>query len=133
MELSAALGVPLSGQRRRFDRVAQRLVGSRCSACHATSWPRRAVCHNCGMPAPAEVRFEPTGVLVTHTKVWIARPGLESPYSVGQIRLVDGPVLFGHVRALPEDASIPLDVRLVFAEDEGEVPPFWFEPSQEHA
>jgi uncharacterized OB-fold protein len=126
VELSAALEVPPSRERRRFDRAAGRLVGSRCAECGATSWPRRAVCHSCGAPAPGEVSFEPSGTLITHTRVWVARHGLDSPYSVGQVRLADGPTIFAHVRGLPDGVKVPLEVRLAFSEDESAIPPFWF-------
>jgi hypothetical protein len=54
---------------------------------------------------------------------------LDTPYSLGQVRLVDGPTIFAHVRGLPEDAPA-LAVRLVFAEDESAMPPFWFEAEE---
>lgn len=130
MELSAALDVPPSQDRRRFDRAACCLIGSRCADCSATSWPRRAVCHNCGAAAPAEVCFEPRGTLLTHTRVWIARPGLDPPYTVGQVRLAGGPTIFAHVRGLAENARVPLPVRIIFDPNEEAVPPFWFEAAE---
>jgi uncharacterized protein len=77
------------------------------------------------------VAFEPNGSLLTCTTVWVPRPGLEPPYTLGQVKLTDGPLIFGHVRGLPRDAVMPTAVRLVVAEGEHDVPPFWFEPGEE--
>jgi uncharacterized protein len=77
-----------------------------------------------------DTHFEPTGSLLTYTTVWVARAGMEPPYSLGQVKLDDGPLVFGHLRGLTEDARVPLPVRLAVAADAQTVPPFWFEPEE---
>jgi uncharacterized OB-fold protein len=129
--LSAALDFPGSASRPRFDKAAGQLVGSRCGGCGAVSWPSRAVCYRCGKPLMIECAFEPTGSLLTYTTVWVARPGIEPPYTLGQVKLDYGPLVFGHVRGLAADAQVPVPVRLAVAIEEGAFPPFWFEPEED--
>jgi uncharacterized OB-fold protein len=128
MTLAGALELPGTASRTRLDRERGQLVGSRCAACGATAWPARAVCHRCGEVAELDARFGPDGTLLTHSRVWIARPPLEPPYVLGQVEVAAGPVVFVHVRALPEEARVPLPVRLAIAADADAVPRFWFEP-----
>jgi uncharacterized protein len=128
MELTA---MPPLAERERIDRGEGTLVGSRCHACGATSWPGRTGCHRCGQLAMEPAGFAPTGSLLTCTAVWIGRPGLEPPYTLGQIKLDDGPLVFAHVRELAAHALMPVAVRLVVASAEHDVPAFWFEPEEE--
>lgn len=115
---------------RRFDREIGRLVGSRCAVCGGLSWPARAVCDRCGSPDLREVLLEQTGTLVSVTRVWVPRPGLPSPYSLGQVWLAGGLGVFAHVRAVPDEAKVPLPVHLVLPrhEDPSQIA-FWFEPA----
>ena len=75
-----------------------------------------------------EARYGPAGELVSHTTVWVERPGLEAPFTLAEIRLEDGPRVFGHLRALPPEGEPARAVRLRVADGEDAVPPFWFEP-----
>lgn len=77
-----------------------------------------------------ETAFDPAGRLDSFTTVWIGRDGIEPPYTLGQVKLDDGPLVFGHVRELPADAHVPVRVRVAVATD-GAFPPFWFEPEGE--
>jgi uncharacterized protein len=128
MELTAALDFPASHERARVDRQTGRLVGSRCSDCGAVSWPSRSVCHRCGRALMEEVAFGAGGALQSFTTVWVGREGIEAPYTLGQVKLDDGPLVFGHVRTLADDAHVPVRVQLVVAAAEDAFPPFWFEP-----
>ena len=129
MDLRTALESPPTGERARVDRDGRRLVGARCADCGAPVWPARAICHRCGSAAMEPTPFEPTGTLVTHTTVHVPRANLEVPYTLGQVRIdADGPVVFGHVRGIDGDRSVPMPVRLGLAADPTEVPWYWFEP-----
>lgn len=123
--------MPPLAERERVDRDRGQLVGSRCTACGATSWPGRSGCHRCGRLAMEPASFAPRGSLLTCTTVWVGRAGLEPPYTLGQVKLDDGPLIFGHVRELEEGATMPVAVRLVIAERADDVPPFWFEPEED--
>lgn len=129
MALSMALGSAKTASRARVDRERGCLVGARCTACQTPVWPARAVCHRCGSAAVEAVKFESTGMLVTYTTVHVPRPQLEAPYVLGQVRIDgDGPVVFGHIRGLVGERTVPLRVRLGLAPDPDVTPWYWFEP-----
>lgn len=130
MDLTDALDVTPFPRRERFDRVAGRLLGSRCGGCGAVSWPSRPVCPRCGAAEAAELRLSDEGTLITFTTVWVPRPGLGVPYVLGQVDLADGVRIFAHGRGLTAAHRVPLPVRLVLAEDSEAVPPFVFEPRE---
>lgn len=132
MELSAALEQLPTGERLRVDRVSQCLVGSRCADCAAPAWPARAVCHRCGNAKVDLVPFAARGRLLTFTTVHVPRPDLATPYTLGQVRIDDnGPVVFGHVRGVADEAPVPLPVRLRLDPDPDATPWYWFEPTDQ--
>jgi uncharacterized OB-fold protein len=126
-----ALAVALFHDRPKLDRDLGALVGSRCDACGAVSWPSRAVCYRCGVSPMRETVFSSAGSLTTFTTVSVPSPGLDSPYSIGQILIDNGPLVFSHVRKLGANCLVPLRVRLHLSEDATGVPLFWFEPDEE--
>lgn len=133
MALTRALDAPLTADRPRLDREGGRLAGSRCQACGTPSFPARAICHHCASADLEPEAFAPTGTLLSYTIVWVSRPGLEAPYSIGHVRLDDnGPQVFAHLRALDSEQKVPLPVTLTIAEV-GAVPPYWFEPRSDDA
>ena len=128
MGLTRALAA--AGTRDRPRVRAGALVGSRCGPCGARSWPARAVCSRCGSDDLAPDELPATGTLLSHTSVWVARSDFPAPYVLGQVDFGDGAVVFGHVRGLPEDATVPFPVRVVLPEKgEEEALSFWFEPA----
>jgi uncharacterized protein len=126
LELSAGLEARPTGSRPRFDHRLGALVGTTCDACGAVCWPSRAFCQRCGSPGMRETPFAATGRLLTYTTVWVPRPGLDVPYTLGQVELDGGPLVFGHLRGLG-DHGPQSQVRLLLDPDPGRVPPFWFE------
>jgi uncharacterized OB-fold protein len=118
--------VPGTLRRPRLDRERGCLLGSRCPTCGATAWPSRAVCHRCRAGMEISTPLATTGQLLSHTTVWVERAHLTPPYVIGQVRLDDGTLLFGHVRGVDGGARVPLRVRVVLAEEQA-VPPFWFD------
>lgn len=128
MGLTAALDATPTGSRPRLDTGRRTLVGSRCTACGAHAWPARAVCHRCGAAPLDPVDLPTEGSLLTFTTVWVPRPGLESPYALGQVDLGGLLSVFAHVHGLPPKTRVPVPVRLELAADATSVPPFWFVP-----
>jgi uncharacterized protein len=129
MDLTAALEQLPTGERPRADRAIGALMGSRCGACDASGWPARAVCHRCGSAEVSTVPFSPVGSLLTYTEVHVPRAGLQTPYTLGQVRIDDGgPVVFGHVRRLAPELAVPVRVRLHLSPSLDDVPWYWFEP-----
>jgi hypothetical protein len=128
MELSVTAEIAGTDERPRLDRAAGALIGSSCPVCDATSWPPRAICHRCGNPMNLSTPLAREGTLLSYTTVWVPRPGLETPYTLGQIEIADS-VFFGHLRGSVEGLLVPSPVRLVMpAESEGALD-FWFEPA----
>ncbi|RBQ15852.1 hypothetical protein DP939_33115 [Spongiactinospora rosea] len=124
MDLADALDSAPTGERPRFDLAAAALVGGRCADCGATAWPARAVCHRCG---GADVRlgaFARSGTLVSCTRVMVPRPGLEAPYMLGQVRLDDGPVVFGQILGLDDTEAVPCPVTVRVSAAR-----YWFTPA----
>jgi hypothetical protein len=74
-----------------------------------------------------DVELPSMGTLLSHTQVWVARPGLPSPYTLGQIEIGDA-VFFAHVRGLADDAKVPTPVRVVVPSAASDTIAFWFEP-----
>lgn len=128
MDLNSALDVTPFPQRQWIDREAGRLVGSQCGNCASVSWPGRPVCQRCGEADGEPKLLSDRGVLITCTTVWVPRPGLPTPYVLGQVDLADGVRVFAHVNGLAAHRAMPLPVRLVVRADPDLVPPFIFEP-----
>jgi uncharacterized OB-fold protein len=128
MELTAADSATPFLERARFDVDQGVLVGSRCSECGARSWPARAACARCGSVAVSQAPLPPEGSLVSYTTVWVARPGLSTPYVLGQADFGDGASVFAHVRGLESGIRVPTAVRVVISTDESAVPRFWLTP-----
>jgi uncharacterized OB-fold protein len=126
--LEQALNATPTGERNRVDRGAGRLVGSRCLNCETHSWPARAVCHHCGEARLEVATFAERGTLITHTTVHVPRPPLEPPFTLGQVELPEGVLVFGHIHGLEDADKVPLPVELKLAPGADDVPPFWFEP-----
>lgn len=126
--LEPALKAKPTGERERVDRAAGLLVGSRCPDCGTYSWPARAVCHRCGEAGAEPATLAARGTLITHATVWVPRPPLEPPFTLGQVELPEGVVVFGHIHGLEGGDRVPLPVELRLAPGADDVPPFWFEP-----
>jgi uncharacterized OB-fold protein len=128
MSIAAALEASPTVERERVDRAAGVLVGSRCRNCGTYSFPSRAVCHHCGAADMEVAPLSAEGKLITHTTVHIPRPGVEAPFTLGQVELPEGVLVFGHIRGLEAGDKVPLTVEMKLAPDEAAVPPYWFEP-----
>jgi uncharacterized OB-fold protein len=126
VSLAAALEASPTAERAKVDREAGALVGSRCRNCATVSFPARAVCHRCGAAGLEVIAISQVGSLISFTRCWVPRPGLEPPFTIGQVKFPEGVTVFGHVRGLPEGVRVPTPVRVVLAEGEDAVPAFWF-------
>jgi uncharacterized protein len=125
-DLRAALDREPTGSRPRLNADGTRLRGARCRNCSTASWPGRSVCHVCGSANVIDEDFTPTGALLTYTTVHVPRPGLPSPYVLGQVRLDDhGPIVFGHVRQLTGEVDLP--ARVTVGSKLGAIPWYWFD------
>jgi uncharacterized protein len=128
-DIRRALDFPAVAERARSNATNTALVGTRCDHCGTASWPSRALCRMCGSAAVRQEEFASGGVLLTYTTVHVSRPGLSTPYVLGQVRLNEhGPVVFGHVHGLAEPVELPLPVTLGC--DAAAVPWYWFDMAE---
>jgi uncharacterized OB-fold protein len=131
MGLEQALEASPTGERPRFDLDRGVLVGGRCARCSTAVWPARAVCHHCGGWDVREARLADTARLLTFTDVHVPRPGVEVPYTLGQVAVDEsGPLLFGRLRGpVPDETELPWPVRIVVRAVEDGTATYWFEPA----
>jgi uncharacterized OB-fold protein len=108
---------------------APRLIGGRCTACGAASFPRARGCARCGSDEVASAELPRTGTLWTWTtqgfrpKAPYAGPGTDEdfePFPIGYVELVGeaGPELRveGHLVGVEPDAvriGMPMEVVVV--------------------
>jgi uncharacterized OB-fold protein len=102
-----------------------RLMGSRCKACGATSFPPRADCLECLSPEFELVERSGKGTLHTITTIEAAPTGFEDvvPYTVGVVDLEEGGRLLAWMgETIPaEEIAIGMDLQVVpriFEEEE---------------
>lgn len=112
------------------------LIGSRCRACGATTFPVRSACPDCRVAdASDQVELERSGVLHTFTIVRQAPPGEQVPYGLGYVDLPPGVRVFSRLRASRLDdleigMTMALAERDMGTDDEGgALVGFQFEPS----
>jgi uncharacterized OB-fold protein len=102
-----------------------RLVGSRCASCGHRTFPRRDRCPACRAPgAMDEALLGPEGTVESSTVLHVATDESEAPYTLGLVRLDDGPTLLS--RILGADARVRL-----LADPEQHS--FWFAPAADAA
>jgi uncharacterized OB-fold protein len=93
-----------------------RLLGSRCTACAAATFPARAFCPRCrATTGITDVELAPRGRIHSFTVVRQAPAGVEVPYVLAQIDLADGVRVMAQVVGVePEgitlDAAVSLEL-----------------------
>jgi uncharacterized OB-fold protein len=94
-----------------------RLMGSRCRACKATSFPPRADCAECMSPVFEFVEFSGKGTLHTYTRIDAAPTGFEDvvPYTIGVVDLEEGGRLLAWIGDTIEakEIEIGMEVQVV--------------------
>lgn len=121
MDVRAALEAAPTRQRPRT--AGQALVGGRCRVCGRSVWPMRAVCYHCGSAEVDQAPLARGGMLLSCTTVMVPRPGMPDPYVLGQVRIDDGPMVFGRVMGLEDLDVVPCRVITMVDGDD-----FWFVP-----
>jgi uncharacterized OB-fold protein len=92
-----------------------RLVGGRCRACNALSFPRGAVCTECMSEDVEATDLATEGTLYSYSIVHQAPKGWRVPYAVGYVDLPDGVRIFAHLD-VPHDAlAIDMPMKLATA------------------
>ncbi|ADK84340.1 protein of unknown function DUF35 [Desulfarculus baarsii DSM 2075] len=91
-----------------------RLLGQRCAACGAVTFPPKAVCAACGKAENAPVELSGQGELTTFTVCRVAPEGMTPPYIVAMAKLAEGPCVIGNLEGVAaDDADMSLIGRRV--------------------
>lgn len=82
-----------------------KLMGAKCSRCGTLHLPPKPVCTNCFSTDLKWVPLSGKGKLLTYTVIHVAPKQFEQmvPYSVGIVKLDDGPQLLGMIRGIEQD------------------------------
>lgn len=89
-----------------------RLVGGRCRACGATSFPKAAVCTQCLALDIDTTHLAREGVLYAYSVVHQAPKGWTVPYVLGYVDLACGIRVLSHISADADSVRIDQQVRL---------------------
>ena len=89
-----------------------RLVGGRCGACEAVSFPRAAVCTNCLAEDIASVDLGVQGTLYSYSVVHQAPKGWAVPYALGYVDLPGDVRVLAHLDVRPESIVINMPMKL---------------------
>ncbi len=91
-----------------------RLMGSRCRACGASSFPPRADCADCMSGAFEYVPRSGRGTLLTYSRISAAPTGFEDlvPYTVGVVDLEEGGRLLAWVGETIPEGSLKIGMAL---------------------
>jgi uncharacterized protein len=124
----------------RVDKGLPVLLGSRCSACQESFFPRRRVCPICLIEVN-DVDLSGRGVLYSHTYVHGRAQAwgkvYEDGYAVGEVDLADGPrvqtVLCGGPASYEIGMPMRIDLDVFDVSDAEEVVMFCFRPARKPA
>ncbi len=95
----------------------RRVMGSRCTRCHALALPPRPICHACHSTDLEWIELNGRGKLCALTSIVVAPPsmaregfGRDNPYVVGVVELDEG--VKAVVRITGVDAKRPESIRM---------------------
>lgn len=89
-----------------------RLIGGRCRACEAISFPRAAVCTSCLSEDIASVDLGVQGTLYSYSVVHQAPKGWAVPYALGYVDLPGDVRVLAHLDVRPENIAINMPMKL---------------------
>lgn len=92
-------------------------MAAKCNKCGEVMLPPRPVCSKCFGENMSWVKVKPKGKLLTHTVIYVAPKQFEAqvPYSIGIVKLEDGPQLLGIIRGIePDELKIGMTLTVNF-------------------
>ena len=98
-----------------FDFIGEgRIMGSRCGACGDVSLPPRPVCKECGSVELDWEEFEGRGEVRAFSVINVPLSRMEgrSPYTVGVVRLDDGPSVSGLILDVKDGGELSVGSRV---------------------
>jgi len=99
----------------RFNPEVFRLIGIKCGDCGHISYPRTAICHECGSQNLREYRLPKEGTVHTYCINWAPPPQFEPPITPVIVDLEGGGRYQGLMTevAAPEDMKVGAKVEMV--------------------
>lgn len=93
-----------------------RMQGAECVLCKNIDFPARRICGKCGGHDLAEKLMSGSGEVVSFTILHTAPEGFEghTPYTIGLIKLAEGPVITAQIVGDSTGVAIGKPVRAVF-------------------
>lgn len=102
------------------------LIGSRCTACGRTFFPKRTVCPVCMRETMEEKPLSTRGKIDTFTVVHVAPMGFKAPYIQAFVDLPEGPRIFSLItgcepseNALKEGTEVDLVIDKIVEDEKG--------------
>ena len=95
----------------------KRLMAAKCHDCETLLLPPRPVCTKCLSTNLKWVELKKRGKLLTYTVIHIPPPQFQSmaPYTVGIIKLEEGPHLPGIIKGInPEEIKVGMNLKVEF-------------------
>jgi uncharacterized protein len=91
------------------------LVGEVCPHCDSKLFPPRGVCPNCGDESHTLYQFSGKGEVFSYTTIYEAPAGYEdfAPYTIGLIKLAEGPMVTAQLTDLgadPVEIGMPVEM-----------------------
>lgn len=90
-----------------------RLIGARCPSCGQTFFPAPMRCLACGSATLGPLTFDRSAVLESFTTVQMPATSFAPPYTVGYVRLSEGPRVFAPILVDGQMLTIGMPVTLM--------------------
>jgi uncharacterized OB-fold protein len=105
-----------AGMWRRIN-ARYNLIGSECQNCKRSYFPPRIVCKECGRnTVMKEKRFSGNGTVYSYSRIYVPPDAFkdDAPYTVGVVKLEEGPMVEGHIIENGKKIEVGTEVRTVF-------------------
>jgi hypothetical protein len=93
------------------------MVGNECTNCGKAYFPPRLVCKDCGRKSKMQSKkFNGTGEVYSYSKIHVPTDAFKdsAPYTVGIIKLDEGPLVEGHIIDDGKGVNIGMRVKSAF-------------------
>ncbi len=82
-----------------------KLLGLHCESCGAFTIPPLGVCRSCGGLKLSQTEITGQGIIRTFTVIRIAPEGIQAPYILAMVELVQGSWVIGRITGLEADQA----------------------------
>jgi len=82
-----------------------KFLGLHCESCGAYTFPPQGVCRSCGGLKLIQTEIKGEGTICTFTVIRVAAEGIQAPYILAMVELVQGSWVIGRVLGLEADQA----------------------------